>query len=67
MPEYKQLPLTGNQNDYYLTETELIGLADVRKVLSKFYSDNKEFNPRQLHYIVTAESNDKHLDVLLGI
>ena len=67
MLEYKQLPLTGNRNDYYLTETELIGLADIRKALSKFYSDNKEFNPRQLHYIVTSESTDKHLDVLIGI
>ena len=67
MPEYKQLPLTGNQNDYFLTETELIGLVDLRKALNKFYSDNKEFNPRQLHYIITAEFNDNHLDALLGI
>ena len=67
MKKYKQLPLIGEKNDYYESEQLLIGMKELNEAINKFYSDNIEYNPRQLHYIVCSESVDTHLNTLLGI
>ena len=37
------------------------------KALDKFFTQNKEINPRQLQYIVAQEANDISLDEMLDI
>jgi hypothetical protein len=63
--KYKQLPLTGEQNDFTDSLDELSNVVLLRQSLSKFYEDNKQYNPRQLHYIITQMSNDSKLDELV--
>jgi len=65
--KYKQLPLTGEQNDYTNSLDELKGTTDLHKAIVKFYEENKDVNPRQLHYIVNVESNEIELNTLLGV
>jgi len=65
--KYRQLPLTGEQNDYTNSLDELKGTTDLHKAIVKFYEENKDVNPRQLHYIVSVESNEVELNTLLGI
>ena len=66
MKNFKQLPLNGELNDYSSTRDLLKGLFELDKAIRKFYTSNSEYNPRQLHYIVTAESYREHLDRLIN-
>ena len=60
--KYKQLPLTGDENDFYVSELLLTGYKDTIKTLTKFFDDNKEYNPRQLEYMLCYEISDISLD-----
>ena len=65
-PKFRQLNLTGEQNDVHNAQNDLVGFGDIQKALKKFYKDNKDVNPRQLHYLIESESIDAHLDCLMG-
>lgn len=65
MKNYKQLPLSGNKNDFSASISQLQEYSDLVKALSSFYRKNKDINPRQLHYIITMKSVDLHLDNLI--
>ena len=67
MKKYKQLPLKGNSNDYKDSISELDGYNKLVKAMENFYTKNKEFNPRQLHYLISSESMDIHLGELIGL
>ncbi len=66
MRNFKQLPLNGELNDYSSTRDLLKGLFELDNAIRKFYTDNSEYNPRQLDYIVTTESYREHLDRLIN-
>lgn len=66
MRNFKQLPLNGELNDYSSTRDLLKGLFELDNAIRKFYTSNSEYNPRQLHYIVTTESYREHLDRLIN-
>jgi hypothetical protein len=63
---FKQLPLNGNENDFVNVINELKGYDELYKALNKFYKDNSEYNPRQLHYIICEEANEIQLTELMG-
>ena len=65
MSKYIQLPLTGDTNDHADTQSLLVGTVELYRAMSKFYEDNKPYNPRQLHYYVAMESLDLHLDAMI--
>jgi len=62
---YEQLPLDGMINDYNYSIQRLKYFKELREALVTFYKENKQFNPRQLHYIIETESVDLHLDELI--
>jgi len=63
---FRQLPLNGSINDYCDSEGMLNGMPQLREAIREFYKKNMDVNPRQLHYIITSESNDEHLMSLMG-
>jgi hypothetical protein len=64
--KYKQIGIDGSTNDYDSVE-KLKNIKELRKALNLFFASNKEYNPRQLQYIVSQEANDISLDELIGI
>jgi hypothetical protein len=63
--KYKQLPLTGGTNDFANSINELEGWTQLHRDLDKFFDRNKQYNPRQLHYMINAEIDTIHLDELI--
>ena len=63
---FKQLPLTGERNDYSNTVDTVEGLFELEVAIRKFYTANSDYNPRQLHYLVATESYSEHLDRLIN-
>lgn len=64
---YEQLPLNGTSGDYKECREKLEGIGLLEQAIEAFYDANKQYNPRQLHYLVSAESMDVQLIKLLGI
>lgn len=64
---YEQLPLTGAIDDHAECIEKLKGIKVLEQAIEAFYNTNKQYNPRQLHYLVCTESLDVHLNKLLGI
>ncbi len=62
----KKMPKLGQVGDYIVAVGELNGYLEFEKALRKFYENNKDVNPVFLHYVVTTESSEVHLDEILN-
>ena len=62
---FKQIALDGSLNDYDSVD-ELDNIRELRKAIKDFFTANKEYNPRQLQYIVAHEAEDVSLDELIS-
>jgi len=63
--KYKQLPLNGDRNDFGNSLDILKGTTDINKAITKFFEENKEYNPIQLKYILFYLMTNKELDILV--